>query len=103
MPRRTPHEEAATVTSARRPARSADQSGRELRDDADVLGLQTLGSTGSLELDLLVLLERTVAVRRDRAEVREDVGRAVIGGDEAEALVGVEPLDGSGSHNLFLL
>ncbi|GII83938.1 hypothetical protein Ssi03_19280 [Sphaerisporangium siamense] len=33
----------------------------------------------------------------------EDVSAAVVGRDEAEALLGVEPLDGSLSHGLILL
>src|SRR5918993_2318482 len=70
---------------------------------ADVLCLQTLGALRDLELDLLALFERTVAVARDGAEVREDVGRAVVRSDEAEALFGVEPLDGSGCHTAVLL
>src|SRR6478736_2034981 len=110
MPRRLPREEAAAATSARGSgaralsAQTPDRKGCEnLRNDRDVLSLQALGAAGGLEFDLLVLLERAVAARCDRAEVREDVGRAVVRSDEAEALVGVEPLDGSGSHILFLL
>ena len=45
---------------------------------ADVLCLKTLGALRDLELDLLALFERTVAVARDGAEVREDVGAAVV-------------------------
>src|SRR5690606_13428083 len=58
---------------------------------------------GDLELDLLVLLERAVAARRDGRVVGEDVGAAVVGGDEAEALFSVEPLHGSGCHGVLLL
>ena len=72
-------------------------------EPADVLGLQALRALCDLELDLLALFERTVAVARDGAEVCEDVGRAVVRSDEAEALFGVEPLDGSGCHTAVLL
>jgi len=36
---------------------AAGQGMRELRENADVLGLQALGAAGGLEFDLLVLLE----------------------------------------------
>ena len=39
----------------------------------------------------------------DRREVGEDVGAAVVRGDEAEALVSVEPLDGANCHLFRLL
>src|SRR5690606_22087782 len=68
----------------------------------DVRRLGALGTLRHVELDLLVLLERAVAARVDRGEVREDVSAALVGGDDAEALLGVEPLDGSGSHGDLL-
>src|SRR5690349_7872346 len=71
-------------------------------DDADVLGLRTLGASGEVVLDLLVLIERLVAAGLDSGEVDEDVLAAAILRDEAEALVSVEPLDGSLCHVLFL-
>src|SRR5918998_2910776 len=69
---------------------------------ANVLRLRTLGALGEVELDLLVLVERLVAAGLDRGEVDEHVLAATILRDEAEALVGVEPLDGALSHDLFL-
>src|SRR5699024_4680526 len=72
-------------------------------DDVDVLRLQALLALRDLEGDLLVLLERAVARAVDGREVGEDVSRAVVGGTEAHALVGVEPLDGTGSHDGVLL
>src|SRR5262249_27691403 len=48
----------------------------------------------------LVLIQRAVAARVDRRVVDENVGSAVIGGDETEPLVRVEPLHGSLSHLL---
>src|SRR6266571_4859315 len=61
-------------------------------DRADVLCLRSLLPLGRVEFDLLVLIQRPVAGACDRGEVDEHVRRPVIGGDEAEALVGVEPL-----------
>ncbi|GAA4381335.1 hypothetical protein GCM10023152_30330 [Agromyces bauzanensis] len=58
--RAAPHCEAPAAASARRPALRRTQGPvgvRELRDDADVLGLQALRAAGGLEFDLLVLLE----------------------------------------------
>src|SRR3954464_15251725 len=70
--------------------------------DADVLGLRTLGALGDVELDLLVLVKRLVAAGLDGGEVDEHVLAAAVLCDEAETLVGVEPLDGSLCHDLFL-
>src|SRR5438093_3050291 len=72
-------------------------------DGSDVGALRALLALGHLVLDLLVLLEVAIAVARDRAEVHEDVGATVILSDESEALLGVEPLDGSGAHERSLL
>src|SRR3954452_22381197 len=69
--------------------------------DANVLRLRALGALGEVELDLLVLLERLVAAGLDGGEVDEHVLAAAVLRDEAEALLGVEPLDGSLSHDLF--
>src|ERR671917_2158085 len=74
---------------------SRERSGSER---ADVLRLRALRALRHVELDALVLLERAVARRLDGGEVGEDVSRAVLGGDEAVALLSVEPLHGSGSH-----
>src|SRR6266487_1233139 len=62
-------------------------------------GLGALRPLGDVELDGLPLLERAVAGRLDRAEVHEDV-RAGLRRNEAIALFGVEPLDGSDGHEL---
>src|SRR5690606_239303 len=71
-------------------------------DRAALGGLRALLALRHLELDLLVVLEGAVARTLDLAEVREQVLAAVVGGDEAEALFSVEPLDGSSSHNFLL-
>src|SRR6202046_5942636 len=76
------------------------QSGmvRYASDRTDVLRLRPLLPLGRVELDLLVFIQRPVARTRDRGEVHEHVRRPVIGGDETEALVGVEPLHCSCCH-----
>src|SRR3954452_24920606 len=66
--------------------------------DANVLRLRALGALGEIELDLLVLVERLVATGLDGGEVDEHVLAAAVLRDEAEALLGVEPLDGALSH-----
>ena len=67
-------------------------------DDADVVGLGALGPLDDVELDRLVLVEAAVAVGLDGGEVHEDIGTPVSLSDEAEALLGVEPLDSSLCH-----
>src|SRR5690606_23915015 len=66
---------------------------------ADVLRLRALRTLRDVELDLLVLVQRAVAARLDGRVVGEHVSAAVLGGDEAEALLSVEPLHGSNSHS----
>src|SRR5437660_5540756 len=72
-----------------------------LSDRADVLGLRALSALGRGELDPLVVLEAAVTVSLDGGVVNEDVGGAVVGGDETIALVGVEPLHCALSHCAF--
>src|SRR5256885_2012219 len=67
-------------------------------DGSDLLCLLALGTLGDLELDRLVLIETAVAVTLDCREVDEHVRAAAVQSDEAEALLGVEPLDCSGCH-----
>src|SRR5262245_27997808 len=64
-------------------------------DGADVLRLGALLALRGVELDALVLIEALVAAIGDGGEVDEDVLAAVVGGDEAEALLAVEPLHGA--------
>src|SRR5674476_1001036 len=68
---------------------------------ADVLRLRALRTLGDVELNLLVLIERAVSAAGDGRVVREHVGAAVLGSNEAEALFSVEPLHGASCHNLF--
>src|SRR5436190_5006613 len=64
---------------------------------ADVGGLQALRALGYLELHVLVFLQAAEAVAVNLGVVHEDV-RSVGAGDEAVALLRVEPLDGSLCH-----
>src|SRR5579862_9405017 len=61
----------------------------------NALRLETLGALLGFEVDLLSFDELAVAGAFDRREVGEDVGRAVVRGDESKALGGVEPLHGA--------
>src|ERR1700759_4703928 len=71
-------------------------------DRADVGGLRALLTLGHLELNPLVLVQAAVARHLDRGEVGEDVGTAVVGGDEPKTLVRVEPLHNAGNHARLL-
>src|SRR5262245_2861271 len=72
-------------------------------DGADSLGLRPLLALGNVELDPLVLFQAAVAAHLDRGEVHENVSTAAVYRDEAEALLGVEPLHGSLRHVSLLL
>src|SRR3712207_6554958 len=61
------------------------------------VGLRTLLALDDLEGDPLALVETLVPVHLDRRVVDEDV-LAAVDGDEAEALLGVEPLHGALCH-----
>ena len=63
------------------------------RLDAD--GFQTLLALLDLHADALVFSQRTDARTLDGGDVDENVLAAVVRSDEAEALGGVEPLDGA--------
>src|SRR3954454_24906386 len=69
---------------------------------ADVGGLRALLALGHLELDPLVLVQAAVAGGLDGREVGEDVGAAVVRGDEPKALLSVEPLHDAGNHARLL-
>src|SRR6266536_3892596 len=72
-------------------------------DGANVRGLGALLPLAHVVLDPLVLVEVTVPVAADRAEMHEHVGGAVLWSDEAEALLRAEPLHGSSCHVRSLL
>src|SRR6266540_963470 len=67
-------------------------------DNANAVGLWALLPLGDLELDLLAFLEGPEARRLDGGVVDEDVGLALALGDEAVALLSVEPLHGALCH-----
>jgi hypothetical protein len=72
--------------------------GRDRLDRNDLLGLWALLALRDLELDTLVLFQSAVSAGLDRGEVDEYIGTAAVDGDEPEALLGVEPLNGSLRH-----
>src|SRR4051794_34580516 len=74
------------------PPRCGGPSTKGVSDGLDVLRLRALGALGDLELHALVLVQRAVALALDGRVVHEDVGAAAVLSDEAEALLGVEPL-----------
>src|SRR5690349_17205777 len=67
-------------------ARRVDQAWRTC------FGQRAYGIPPSHRLDPLPFLDAALAVRLDGGAVNEDIASAVVRGDEAEALVGVEPL-----------
>src|ERR1700689_5385510 len=69
-----------------------------LSDRVYFLGLRALGAAAGGELHPLVFLEAAETVSLDGGVVNEDVGGAVVGGDETVTLVGVEPLHCALSH-----
>src|SRR6266545_2144422 len=80
-----------------RPATASVRLRVLLRDLAHVGGLQALGAFQDLELDHLALVQGPEPVHLDRGEMYEYV-LTVRTGDEAVALVRVEPLYDAGGH-----
>src|SRR5262245_44909409 len=66
-------------------------------DDLDVFRLRALRALSDLEVDPLAVFESLVPVHHDRRVMDEDISAAV-DGDEAIALLGVEPLDSALRH-----
>ena len=66
------------------------------RGDSD--RLRTFGSLFDLELDTLVLLERTMSAPTDLGVVDEQIFSTTVRSDKAKALITVEPFDGSLCH-----
>src|SRR5688500_8379743 len=69
-----------------------------LADERHLAGLRALRTLLDLVLDGRAFIKALVALALDRAERHEDVVTTLGLGDEAVALVSVEPLDGSGCH-----
>jgi hypothetical protein len=83
--------------------------GREIRIDVQsespqIICRQLAGAAvlNKLEANLLTLLERAKAGALNCGDMHEYIWRAVIWLNEAETLAGVQPLNGSRSHNHFL-
>src|SRR5215472_13756293 len=81
-------------------ARGRGPAARAMSERPDLGSLRALGALAGSVLHLLVLFQGAVATGVDRRVGNEDVRGAVIGGDESEPLVGVEPLHGALSHLL---
>jgi len=75
----------------------------EFLDGSDSYCLGAFASLLNLELNALVFLERAIAASLDLGVVDEEVLRAIVRGDEAEALVTVEPFHSSLCHLLTSL
>ena len=58
----------------------------------DILSLQTLGALDQFEFHGLSLIEGTIAIALDGAEVDENIVFTLLPGDEAESLGVIEPL-----------
>src|SRR4051812_30201029 len=85
-------------TASARRRWAVEKSGGRSACGTDLLSLRALGTLRDLELDLLVLVEAAVATPLDGGEVHENIRAAVILGDEAVALLRVEPLDRACCH-----
>src|SRR6476620_6096778 len=99
---------AARCAKTKHPAPSGDGRRGELfrfdcSDGANTRGLRPLGALADLELNFLVLLQGAEAAALNFRVVDEHVRRAVLRGDEAEALLRVEPLHSSLWHFLLFL
>src|SRR3569833_1108376 len=71
-------------------------------DGLQVAGLGAARIRLDVELDLLAFVQAAHAGRFDGGDMDEHVLAAVIGRDEAKTLGGIEELDGSDSHEIFL-
>jgi len=67
-------------------------------DRGDSHRLRTFGSLFDLELDALIILERTMSAPTDLGVVDEQIFSTAVGSDKAKALIAVEPFDGSLWH-----
>jgi hypothetical protein len=88
-----------TKKATRWAAFSLERSGLEF---LDVGRLGALLALGNFEADALVLVQRTEPAALDGGVMNEEIGATFVGGDETEALLSVEPLDGALSHDCFL-
>jgi len=68
----------------------------------NVFCLEAFLAFGDVELDALVFFQRTVSAGLNSTEVCEHVSPSVIGCNEPESLIGVEPFNGSLCHGVSL-
>ena len=64
----------------------------------DVHSMGALLALGDVEIDALVLVQSAETLALDSGVVNEEIRATTIGGDEAEALFSVEPLNGALCH-----
>jgi hypothetical protein len=69
---------------------------------SNVFSLKAFLAFCDVELDALVFFQRTVSAGLNGAEVCKHVSSSVIGCNEPESLIGVEPFNGSLSHGISL-
>ncbi len=69
---------------------------------SNVFSLKAFLAFGDVELDALVFIQRAVSAGLNGAEVCEHISSSVIGCNESESLIGVEPFNGSLSHGVSL-
>src|SRR4051812_16454606 len=74
---------------------------RSALEERDVDGLRALVARLGVIRDLRALGEGAEAVRVDAGVVNEEVLAPLVGRDEAEALVVVEPLNDAGGHDVL--
>src|SRR3954470_20962223 len=65
---------------------------------ADVVRLRSFWPLANLELDACAIRQRTKSAAADGGKVHKQVLRAVVGLDEAETLLGVEPFNAARRH-----
>ncbi len=65
------------------------------RDDAE--RLQTTGTVQRLDDAPGAFIGRLIAIAPQAGDMQQHVRHAIVGDDEAEALAGIEPLDGAGN------
>jgi hypothetical protein len=65
---------------------------------AHVIGARTLGALLDVELDALAALKAVEVEGRVESAAMEEVFLLILGGDEAEAAIGDDLLDGTGGH-----
>jgi len=76
---------------------------QHLFGSANVRGLLAFGAGRDVETDSLAFLQGLEALALNCGKMREEILTAPVGGDEAEALGIVEPLDGTCCHVLNIL